>query len=226
MKWCIESSGPKSAEWNMQADDEKLKTLSPASLPVLRFYEWERPAATFGYFVNPWEYFDPRGVLTYNLQLAKRPTGGGIIFHLEDLAFSLIVPATHSFYKQNTLHIYQEINSHILEAIVKTAKSIEPNYFSLQSHHSNCNRGFCMAQATVYDILIEGRKVGGAAIRKTRQGLLYQGSICLSLPPFSFLEGVLLKGQPVIEAMQLTSYPLTIEKKVLMQELTNHLTAK
>ena len=40
-----------------------------------------------------------------------------------------------------------------------------------------------MAKPTPFDLVIEGKKVGGAAQRRTRKGLLHQGSLSVCPPP-------------------------------------------
>jgi lipoate-protein ligase A len=57
-------------------------------------------------------------------------------------------------------------------------------------------------------VMLEGRKVGGAAQRRTRHGLLHQGSICLGLVPEECLRDILAVDASVLEQMRLHSCPL------------------
>lgn len=196
-----------SPEWNMKADEEALRF----PIPALRFYEWSGPSATYGYFLKPEDYFDLKGVEKHSLTLARRPTGGGIIFHTCDLAFSLIVPASHPFYTLDPLQSYHEINSRVLKAIGDAA--------SLSEAHSPSRGGFCMAKPTKYDLMLNGKKVGGAAQRKTKNGLLHQGSLYLAHPDFDMLQDVLKNGRQIAEEMQKTSFPLGIGLKTKLKEM-------
>jgi lipoate---protein ligase len=67
---------------------------------------------------------------------------------------------------------------------------------------------FCMAKPTKYDVMWDGRKVAGAAQRKTKKGYLHQGTIALVMPPQEYLEQILLPGTKVKEAMQAHTCPL------------------
>ncbi len=195
--WTVEESGLKSASWNMEADSKRLEDPTPC----LRFYEWNAPSATYGYFLNPSDYFKS----DCDMDLARRPTGGGVILHVDDLAFSVIVPASHSFYALNSLHSYQMINTLVLQAI----QSVIPGQIYLQENLPEAPRGgFCMAKATKYDLLIDGKKVGGAAQRKTKKGLLHQCSLCLEMPNPAILEQLL---NP--EGISTTSASLGLEHK-------------
>lgn len=209
----VVESGQASPEWNMQADEEALSSLTPSSTPILRFYEWKGPSVTYGYFLKPDDYFHPEGVKKHALILARRPTGGGVIFHTCDLAFSVIVPFGHPFYSTDPLHSYHEINSRVVAAIqgLGIASSL--------SDTDCCSRGgFCMAKPTKYDLVLGGKKVGGAAQRKTKKGLLHQGSIYLAHPSSEFLQDVLKNGKQVAEEMQQASFPLGLHWKEKLKE--------
>lgn len=201
--WTIEESGPKSPEWNMESDSKRLE-IDPA--PCLRFYEWDFPSATYGYFLNPSDFFKPNSLLS----LARRPTGGGVILHLDDLAFSVIVPTSHPFYSLNSLHSYQMINSVVLEAIHKV---VPFDGIFLQEDLPEAPRGgFCMAKPTKFDLLYEGKKVGGAAQRKTKKGLLHQSSLCLKMPDPLFLDQF-LKSPATAQDIMLSSASLGVQFK-------------
>ena len=195
----------------MEADSQCLEAIET---PTLRFYEWDGPSVTYGYFLNPSDYFKPHSQLNF----ARRPTGGGVIFHLDDLAFSIVVPASHPFYSLNSLHSYQMINGLVLEAIRKV---VPLEGLILQEDLPEAPRGgFCMAKATKYDLLHEGKKVGGAAQRKTKKGLLHQCSLCLQVPNRAFLEEVLHSGTSIPSDILLTSSSLGVHlKEALKSEL-------
>lgn len=208
-EWIIEESGPKTPEWNMEADRLRLEALTEDARPFFRFYEWSAPSVTYGYFVDPLEFFDPEGVAKHDLLLARRPTGGGIIFHGYDLAFSLIVPSSHPFYSLNSLESYACINQLILSALDSRVEL---------GQQEATRGGFCMTKPTKYDLMREGKKVGGAAQRKTKKGLLHQGSLCLSLPIKGWLKEVLKNGEALFTEMEQTSFPLGLSEKEKIKE--------
>src|SRR5579872_4776074 len=94
-------TGVNEADVNMAIDAELLESLESRREPLLHLYEWKDRSATYGYFVKPEEYLDLAAVKRRGLNLARRPTGGGIIFHEWDLAFSVLVPEKSPFFSLN-----------------------------------------------------------------------------------------------------------------------------
>lgn len=201
----ILDTGPAQASSNMEVDEALLKGLMTRPEALLHFYEWLNPSATFGYFIDPYTYLRKEAAI----DLAKRPTGGGVIFHLTDLAFSVLIPANHPRFSLNTLENYRYINERVACALKLFNNAIEPSLL-LQNPQATSPAccGFCMAKPTIYDVMIDGKKVAGGAQRRTRHGFLHQGSICLTLPDPALLKSLLSTEGAIWEAMQAHSYPL------------------
>lgn len=210
--WKAIDSGADTAKFNMAFDEQLLKNIDPESCqPILHLYEWNAPSATYGYFTDPYTLLNASTVEQSGLQLARRPTGGGIIFHLTDFAFSILVPAGHSAYSINVLDNYAFVNRMLVEIIEKFSggkigcRLLPEEPTAIDSHSGY----FCMAKPTKYDVVLDdGRKVAGGAQRRTKNGFLHQGTISLGFPNEYLLESVLLPGTRVLEAMRLNTYPL------------------
>ena len=146
----------------------------------------------------------------HNLNLGKRPTGGGIIFHVCDWAFSVLVPSQSTHYSLNTLDNYALINRAVQEAVRSLLQTdLLPELLPHEPTplDASCSQ-FCMAKPTKYDVMLGGQKIAGAAQRRMRQGFLHQGSICLALPPIDLLAAVLLPDTQVLAAMQQNTFSL------------------
>jgi len=220
IKWKILDTAARSAEENMRLDAELLETLDPNGQPILHFYDWEGDCATYGYFVNPADFLNLEEVKKRKLNLAKRPTGGGIIFHIWDLAFSVLIPASHPQFSENTLDNYAFVNNRVLAAAShfigeRPMLTVEDG----PAPDRSCTR-FCMAQPTKYDVVLNGRKIAGAAQRKTKKGLLHQGTISLQMPDEEYLSAILLSPK-VLDAMLVSTFPLKVEREALREELQN-----
>ena len=160
-----------SAAMNMAIDEALLQT---AAVPALRFYGWSEPSISFGYFGQYAEVASQRP----QRNLVRRWTGGGIVFHGDDLTYSLVLPAAVAARFRSSRIIYSEVHGAIREALGATLP------VALASSAAPKVSEACFANAVEADVLLDGRKIAGAAQRRTRAGLLHQGSIQYDrLPP-------------------------------------------
>jgi lipoate---protein ligase len=201
-------TGVSAAEENMKFDAQLLDRLDPAGQPILHLYRWDSPSATYGHFIQAGKHLDLEKAALRRVKLARRPTGGGIVFHIWDLAFSFLMPAHHPAFSLNTLDNYQFVNGAVLGAVselfeLKESASLIPESFPSLS--GNC-RNFCMAKPTQYDVVYKGMKVAGAAQRKTKQGYLHQGTISLAAPHLPLLREVLRSEEAILDAMASYTY--------------------
>jgi lipoyl(octanoyl) transferase len=166
--WYLSRSGLSAAARNMACDEGLLEAALGLAQPVVRLYGWTEPAATFGYF-QKYAEVEP---MTELRPLIRRPTGGGLVPHAADWTYSVIFPPTHPWYSVPAAESYQRIHQWIQAAFQK---------LDLQTNLSSaCQKeipGQCFAGAEKFDLICKGRKIAGAAQRRTRNGLLIQGSL-------------------------------------------------
>ena len=202
--WKLLEQKQSCAKENMERDEKHLLSIKPDDDPILHFYEWQSPAATYGFFMKPEQLFRH----TDALDLARRPTGGGVLFHLWDLAFSVIVPANHHGYSADIMKNYKFINDAVLRAVKET---LDPSVsVSLLPEDpvalDSLSKYFCFAKPTIYDVMIDGKKIAGSAQRRKRNAFLHQGSISIAMPSFDFIQKILPEQAVVTEAMKLNTY--------------------
>ncbi|MCH9632883.1 MAG: Octanoyltransferase LipM [Chlamydiae bacterium] len=218
MEITILDTGKNSAQENMALDKKLLSELDPDQLPILHLYDWEKPSATYGHFAKPSLLLNMQGVEDLGLDLAKRVTGGGVTFHFCDYAFSFLMPSHHPKFSNNTLENYRFVNKFVYQSVVELIEEQEGLNFLEEESPSEKNEAlnFCMAKATKYDVLYQGKKIGGAAQRKTMRGYLHHGTISVAMPDSKYLKSI-LKFEDTFEAIhQNTHYfvenHLNIEK--------------
>ena len=170
------NSGAGSFAFNMALDEALLEAMPRLKYPVLRFYGWTEPAASFGYF----QKYSEVETLTPLRPLVRRPTGGGIVPHDADWTYSLVWPASHPWYSLLAVESYRRVHEWIQAALAKLNFHTE-----LAEQTVKTGPGQCFAGFERFDLLYKARKIAGAAQRRTRQGLLIQGSV---QPPSSNLE--------------------------------------
>jgi lipoyl(octanoyl) transferase len=165
-----------SAPLNMAADEA---LLNGARVPILRYYRWQRPTVSFGYFGC---YAEVKSQSS-DREIVRRWTGGGIVPHGEDLTYSIIVPAGNPLLARSSPEIYSEVH----EAIRRALQSNGIEAVLANSPAPKISEA-CFANAVRADVLSEGRKIAGAAHRRSRLGLLHQGSIQRAHLPSRFKE--------------------------------------
>jgi lipoate-protein ligase A len=168
---------PHSAAMNMAIDEALLAT---AVVPTIRFYRWHSAALSFGYFGK---FFDV-AIYAAERDLVRRWTGGGIVFHGDDLTYSIVIPSSGPVFDESSIVIYEEIHRALCGALVKTGQQavvagvVDPDGVSSATHAAVSASGYnCFANPIRADVMLDGRKIAGAAQRRTRRGLLHQGSI-------------------------------------------------
>jgi lipoate-protein ligase A len=167
-EWLLFRSGPGAAEFNMAVDEVLLHNIHHIARPVLRFYSWSEPAASFGYFQR---YGDVANVTSLR-PLVRRPTGGGIVPHDCDWTYSLVFPPSHSWYVLKAIESYRRLHEWVCKAFENAGIAAE-----LAQHPRKDVTGQCFAGAEQFDVILHEKKIAGAAQRRTRDGLLIQGSV-------------------------------------------------
>lgn len=184
----------RTAAMNMAIDEALLEI---AQHPAIRFYRWNHPALSFGYFGR----FEDVSEYGGKRDIVRRWTGGGIVFHGEDLTYSVIIPASDKAFAESSGSIYAAIHTALKDALVSSgapAELAEVESRGGVGERSSCdaNDGLaepvlslpkearpstisdvCFARPVPADVMLKGRKIAGAAQRRTRRGLLQQGSI-------------------------------------------------
>src|SRR5205814_159448 len=113
--------GPGSPPMNMAVDDVLLEQVADLQRPVLRFYSWTEPAATFGYS----QHYQDVASWTPLRPLIRRPTGGGLVPHDADWTYSVVFPPTHLWFKLKALDSYLAVHQWIHAAFAAAGVSTE-----------------------------------------------------------------------------------------------------
>jgi lipoate-protein ligase A len=149
--------------------------------PVLRVYGWKPAAYSLGYFQEAAKELDVEACRRDNMAFIRRMTGGGIIFHDEELTYSLVCSKSDI----ETDNIKQSFKV-LCSFLIKTYKKLglEAGFaddLGLAKEDSREFSSFCFASNEACDILIKGKKIGGNAQRRRKDAIFQHGSIPLKL---------------------------------------------
>lgn len=166
--WFLLPSSALKASFNMAMDHALLEFAPKLGRPVLRFYSWSEAAASFGYF----QKFAEIEKMTLLRPLVRRPTGGGLVPHDADWTYSVVFPPTDAWYELKAIESYERIHEWIRAAFQKLGVTTKLAPTARKALPGQCFEGY-----EQFDVLWQGRKIAGAAQRRTRDGLLIQGSV-------------------------------------------------
>lgn len=138
---------------NMAIDEFLLYNCSD---PVLRIYGWSKPCISIGYFQST-DDINYKKCLEQNIDIVRRITGGGAVFHDMELTYSFV---TKNF-PQGILESYKEISGIVIRALKK---------LGLDAKFSPLN-----------DVTVNGKKVCGNAQTRKNNTLLQHGTILLKV---------------------------------------------
>jgi lipoyl(octanoyl) transferase len=164
---------PHSAALNMAIDEALLEQ---ATVTSIRFYRWRAPALSFGYFGE----FGDVAIHERERDLVRRWTGGGIVFHGDDLTYAIVIPVRDSVFAESSMNIYKKIHCALADAlngIGMSAELVGTPRCGVRTAQRAVPTVNCFANPVHADVMLNGRKIAGAAQRRTRRGLLQQGSI-------------------------------------------------
>jgi len=137
--------------------------------PVLRIYEWSVPAVSLG-------YFQP-AALAGDRPFVRRYTGGGLVDHAHDVTYTIVLPRAHPWMELSAPESYCEVHRGVQAALAACGieSELTPTAHAIESEA-------CFQKPVRFDIVAGANKLSGAAQRRTREGMLHQGSILLPDP--------------------------------------------
>ena len=113
--WLRLDSGANAPAYNMALDEALLENAATLGQPVLRFYDWTEPCATFGYS----QKIAAIEAATDLRPLIRRCTGGGLVPHDGDWTYSLIFPPDHEWAGLTATESYRRVHELLQTAFAK-----------------------------------------------------------------------------------------------------------
>jgi len=150
----------------MAVDEWLLETME---VPVLRIYGWLGAWGSVGYFGK----LGAARVAFPELKWVRRWTGGGTVDHRADWTYTLISPSGAGIAGLRGAESYRIIHEAL--ALALRDEGIDAR---LSSGADLTGSALCFENPVGHDLMDPaGRKLAGAGQRRTRRGLLHQGSV-------------------------------------------------
>jgi lipoyl(octanoyl) transferase len=179
--WRFIDTGDLDGPTNMAVDEALLASFDPErSKPVLRLYGWNPPALSLGRFQDPDEVLDLGKCRKAGLPVVRRATGGGVIYHADEITYSVVCAPRHLPPAKSVKDSFRILTSFLLDFY--RSLGLEPAFAEEKAgpgERLGERTEFCFAGRESCDIVVRGRKIGGNAQRRLRHALLQHGSIPL-----------------------------------------------
>jgi len=169
--WRLVLDGRHDPRANMALDSAMFRSVASGCCPgVLRVYNWSEPAVTFGFHQRSFIPFDP-GV---DLPLLRRPTGGGAVLHGDDFTFSLSTPLAGVF-ARGVVESCRAVTKTFALALGRCGIEVEMRGDGTVFSH------VCFQRSSPVELCLDGAKILGLSALRTRNGMLLQGVLPLTV---------------------------------------------
>jgi len=200
--WRLIHSLPADGAWNM-AVDEAMLLAGVAGLipPTLRFYAWEPPTVSLGFFQPLDERIDLAQIAARGFGLVRRPSGGRAILHKDELTYSVVAAEGLIPDGRSVMGSYRTLSRGIEAGLQRLGVGAEmPDRRHAPRMKAAGLPTVCFAASAGGDMVAGGRKIVGSA--QTRRGgvIMQHGSVPIHMDPAEHL--AVMPGEGTDEASQ------------------------
>jgi lipoate-protein ligase A len=176
---------------NMACDFLLLQRYPEPAVARFRHYGWRAAAFTFGYSQKI-DFVRAQLPADGAFELCRRASGGGLVDHREDWTYALVIPRGHALEADRASSSYRTVHLCLAEALraqgapaalqPPPTEALRPDHRAAPGESpaaSGRPAGVCFQQAEVHDVVnaLTGEKIAGAAQKRNKHGLLFQGSL-------------------------------------------------
>jgi lipoate-protein ligase A len=157
--------------------DEALAAAASPPVPTLRLYRWRPWTLSLGWFqaVTTGDLAPYRAA---GFDVTRRATGGGAIFHADELTYCLVLPADDRRIPAETTASYHWIHGAVSSALAAVGVDARPR--GSGAAEPGPEPFYCFSRTASIDLVTDGRKLVGSAQRRTATAFLQHGSIPLT----------------------------------------------
>jgi lipoate-protein ligase A len=171
-QWRLIYDYPTPGARNMAVDEMLLNT----GIPTLRLYSWSPGCLSLGYGQQSSDIDFGRAAAA-GWDVVRRPTGGRAILHIDELTYSLALPADDPAAAGSIIESYRRIS----EALTAGLRHLGVCPIAdRRAERGRIHNPVCFETPSHYEITANGRKLIGSAQMRRKDGVLQHGSMPLS----------------------------------------------
>jgi lipoate-protein ligase A len=142
--------------------------------PTLRIYGWDRPSVSLGSFQKTSD-INYRFCKDNDIPVVRRPTGGRGILHGDELTYSFS-SSNEGFFSGGLLDSYRRLSAAFVSALRMLGLDVAMK--GEREPGRTLNRtALCFKSTSYGEISFQARKLIGSAQKRSKDGLLQQGSL-------------------------------------------------
>ncbi|HEC2244483.1 TPA: lipoate--protein ligase family protein [Staphylococcus delphini] len=219
--WHFINTGSHDAYYNMALDEALLNFVSRGEIdPVVRFYTWNPPTLSIGYFQRLSKEIDIDKVKEKGYGLVRRQTGGRGVLHDKELTYSVIVPEAHPDMPQTVTEAYRMISGGLLEGFKSLgfdAHFAVPRSKEEREKLKQPRSSVCFDAPSWYELVVEGKKIAGSAQTRQKGVILQHGSILQDVDIDDLFDMFIFKNERLKAKMK----EAFVEKAVAINDLSD-----
>lgn len=219
--WHFINTGSHDPYYNMALDEALLNFVSRGEIdPVVRFYTWNPPTLSIGYFQRLSKEIDIAKVKEKGYGLVRRQTGGRGVLHDKELTYSVIVPEAHPDMPQTVTEAYRVISGGLLEGFKSLgfdAHFAVPRSKEEREKLKQPRSSVCFDAPSWYELVVEGKKIAGSAQTRQKGVILQHGSILQDVDIDDLFDMFIFKNERLKAKMK----EAFVEKAVAINDLSD-----
>ncbi|MDQ7193893.1 lipoate--protein ligase family protein [Staphylococcus felis] len=219
--WHFINTGQHDPYYNMALDEALLNFVSRGEIdPVIRFYTWDPPTLSIGYFQRLEKEIDIDMVRKKGYGLVRRQTGGRGVLHDKELTYSVIVPESHPAMPKTVTEAYRVISNGLLEGFKSLGFDA---YFAIPRSKEEREKlkqprsSVCFDAPSWYELVVEGKKIAGSAQTRQKGVILQHGSILQSIDIDDLFDMFIYKNDRLKSKMK----DAFVEKAIAINDLSD-----
>jgi lipoyl(octanoyl) transferase len=147
---------------------------------VLRFYTWKPFCFSLGKHQVAEKELNLEKIRSHGYDVVSRMTGGRVVFHANELTYSIVLPIKENHFSSSLSETYTMINIALRDGFEKLGISLDLEKKDAKNilSKSEVNKP-CFASTSRSELVFSGKKVVGSAQRRGRRALIQHGSILI-----------------------------------------------
>lgn len=181
--WRFVHTGSRSPAYNMAVDEAMLVAHQEGrSPPTLRFYGWNPPTLSIGYFQQADREVDFERLKRHGIGFVRRPTGGRAVLHSGELTYSIVVGENYPGMPAGIEDACRKLSEGLLWGFRLLGLDVQSSGSGrIETGDLQSDSAACFEVPSRYEMVLGGRKLAGSSQMRAKGVILQHGSVPLEL---------------------------------------------